>query len=526
MKKYFLIILVLVTNNAFANSLVTKVDRQNIELGDIITLIVQTDFQSLSSPDFSNLQDQFEILGKQQSNQITMINGSFESHTRWDLRLTPKQTGDLVIPPFKLGNVASQPIKITVSKVAQNQRQHGTSFFEAKVDTNKVFVQQQIIYTLHFYHLGVLIRGNTRPPLFKDAIAKQLVKQTTYEKTINGNNYEVYEWKWAVFPQKSGELKITPQIFTGQIRYNGRMKRVNDLSGEITIRVKPIPPSYPKQEPWLPATNIKLAEQWSLNNKIRVGDSITRTMQMQASGLQAAQLPEMELENQANFHSYPDKAKLENQITKDGLISQATRDIAIVPTDVGNLAIPNYKIHWWNTTTNQLEIASLAAKTFTILPALNKKITTSTPKKITAENKKLKPLQKSPKINLFIWQILTLVFAIAWLVTLFLWLKQKNKKTVIIKKPNKIVTTKTLDFCNQTDPKIFYQQLNIWLKQQTNETHLKKIIQIELQQLQTHLFNNQSLNENCLIQICQKIQNLPSENQDKLKPDKLDQLYL
>ena len=527
-KILFSLLLTIFSANLFADSLSARVDRQKIEMGDIITLIVQTDFQTFLSPDFSLLKDQFEILGKQQSNQITMTNGNYESYTRWDLRLTPKQLGVLKIPPLTLAKVTSQPIKVEVVKPSFNQTKYGVSYFEASVNLNEAYVQQQIIYTLKFYHLGTLIRGNTRPPIFEDAISKQITKQINYQKNINGNQYEVYEWSWAFFPQKSGKLTISPQIFNGQLRYNGRSKRISQYSKAIDITIKAIPDSFPKHETWLPATSIKLAEEWQHNKVIRVGDSITRTLQIQAEGLQSSQLPEIELEQQAGFHHYPDQAKREDKITHQGIISQITHKIAIVPTSENTLTLPSHQLYWWNTVTDRLEIASLPEKKFNILESLNQAPTMpqnlESPIIVEEEPKKV---EREESFN--IWKLISLFFAIAWIITLASWLKQRKKSQKISERKTKKTEELVLDFCQISEPKDYYQKLMNWLKQQKNELQIKDRIKLDLNNLQAHLFNNQNLDQECLKNICEQIKQLAIENEKKhtkMKTDKLEKLYL
>lgn len=524
------------SNNSHADSLKSYVDRQKIEMGDIINLTVQTDFQTLSKPDFSILQDQFEILAEQRSSQINMVNGSFESYTRWDVRLTPKQLGELIIPPFKVADVTSNPVTIKVAKATAMPSQHGASFFEASVNQLQAYVQQQMIYTLRFYHLGSLVRGSTRPPVFKDAISKPLTKQVNYQKSINGNNYEVYEWSWAFYPQKSGELIIEPQVFNGQIRYNARTKRINQFSKAIKLNIKPIPSSYPKQELWLPATNVELLEDWQHNKTVRVGDSITRTLQIQANSLLSSQLPTIELEQQIEFHHYPDQPILEDKKTNNGFRGKSTRKIAIVPTSDGKLVIPSYQVHWWNTTTDSLAVAQLPVKTINILPALQSKTAAKLPILSVEQenaNNDLSKITNQTEQNSYIWQLVSLFFALLWLGTLYWFFRKRTTRQagIIASQTTAQDTAKAntgLNFCQTTDAKVFYQQLNLWLQQQENEAVLKSLIEENFNQLQSHLFNEQKLAKNCLLQICNSIEqfNVEQSKLQKSPSDKLESLYL
>ncbi len=532
-KQYLiLILLMLFIKPVFAQTLTSQVDRKNIEKGDIITLVMQADFQTSATPSFLPLKDQFEVLSTQRSNQILMVNGEFKSFTRWDIRLIPKQVGQLIIPPLTIANAKSPPIKIQVTNLTKNKHQLGVSFLEASVNITTAYVQQQIIYTLRFYYRGILTRGNTNPPVFTNAMSQQLTNQVKFQKKINGITYEVFEWSWAFFPQQSGELVIPAQIFTGQIHHDGRTKRVNEQSKPIILSIKPIPASYPKHALWLPAISIEVVEDWQYDANIKVGDSISRTIQIRATGLQASQLPKINLIDQPQFHHYPDKSKLENKATPRNLTSQSTREIVIIPIKEGEFTLPEYKVYWWNTAANQLETAILPTKTFNILPAVvieepAKLIITETIADDTIS--KDKPLD-TPQ-NLILWQVLTLFFAIVWLITLFLLLKQK--KTTVVSAKVQQVSKKPIHliFCNKqqmAEPKQFYQTLTNWLQLQTNVHNIKNTISLELNQLTAHLFNNQPLADDCLIQICKKIQVITSiekETNSKKQLDKLEKLY-
>ncbi|MBD3777621.1 MAG: BatD family protein, partial [Thiotrichales bacterium] len=98
----------LLSQTLWANSVTVQTDRQQVEMGDIVTLTIDADFQSrLGQPDLSALQDQFELLGSQRSSNIQIVNGDFQTSTRWLVQLLPKQAGELMIPPIDIDGVKS-----------------------------------------------------------------------------------------------------------------------------------------------------------------------------------------------------------------------------------------------------------------------------------------------------------------------------------------------------------------------------------------------------------------------------------
>ncbi len=90
-----------------------------------------------------------------------------------------------------------------------------------------------------------------------------------------------------------------------------------------------------------------------------------------ASGwLLASQLPDFQFKEQAHFHIYPDQPHTNNQATENGMQSQKVEKLAIVPTEPGDIVLPELTLHWWNTEQNTLETITLPSKTLTVLPAL------------------------------------------------------------------------------------------------------------------------------------------------------------
>lgn len=69
---------------AQAEGFSAQVDRAQLSEGETVELTVQSDDISLfGKPDFSPLDDLFEVLGSRQLNQINSSNGKSHSSTRW-----------------------------------------------------------------------------------------------------------------------------------------------------------------------------------------------------------------------------------------------------------------------------------------------------------------------------------------------------------------------------------------------------------------------------------------------------------
>ena len=352
---------------AAQKQLLAQVDRQQIESGDVVKLVVQTNFETTQRPAFSVLDQQFERLGQQRSSRIEIQNGRYRAFSRWDLHLTPKKTGALAIPAFEVEGATSAPIALEVSPASKDPAiDKGPSFVEAFVDQREVYVQQQVHFTLRFYHLGQFINGNIRPPRFADALSFSLRNQFQYQKQIGANRYQVYEWTWVFFPQTSGRYTLPEQGFDGRIQYRGQLRLIQDRSEPITLTVKPIPNAYPKDAQWLPAQNLQVQQSFEMPQSLNLGQSLQRTITLKAQGLLGSQLPQLDTQASNGLSLYPKKPELTQKGHRQTVLSESKQVIEAMIQDRGAQQFQPIDIHWWNTQTDNLETLTLPGKTFTV----------------------------------------------------------------------------------------------------------------------------------------------------------------
>jgi len=144
-------------------------------------------------------------------------------------------------------------------------------FLDASTDKTDVYVQEQVIFYLRVYQRSQLANASLSKPDIENAVIESLGEARSYTTSHQGQTYNVTEYRFAIYPQKSGTLTIPKSVLTGSIAANSRRlmfdpfgnagKRIRRQSQEITLTVKAIPATYPKNVPWLPA------HQLSLNDK-------------------------------------------------------------------------------------------------------------------------------------------------------------------------------------------------------------------------------------------------------------------
>jgi len=214
-----------------------------------------------------------------------------------------------------------------------------------------------------------------------------LGEDVTFQTRRDGRLYHVTERRFAIFPQKSGSFTVAPTIFQGQAiesssrqrsndpfdRFfqNQRTKRVRVKSEFIHLTVMP-EPSDTSGEAWLPAKRLVLMDKWSPESpEFKVGEPITRTLRMEAEGLTAAQLPELTLDNATGIKQYTDQPVVDTVLKGGNLVGIREEKFAIVPTESGELVLPELRLYWWNTEMNRQEVVSIPSKVINVLPGEN-----------------------------------------------------------------------------------------------------------------------------------------------------------
>ncbi len=361
--------------HAFA--LVTaSVDRTQVSLEETLTLTISvTDSKVDGKPDSTVLQNSFEILSQQQSNQTTYINGAFTNSKKWVYVLAPKRAGTLTIPPISLGREKTRSIKINVAKPAPRPAGQEDIFVESSISADEVWVQSELEFVFKLFTAVTFREASLEDIKLDDAIV-QPGKESQYNTRVNGRYYQVIERRYSIFPQSSGTLEIPSILFQASVDDYGNRRSllapgrlVRKRSQPYSVTVKAAPAEFAGKR-WLPARDMKIAETWSDDPEaLRTGQSITRTLTIEAEGLLAAQLPPQSAPDVDGLKIYPDRGETEDRDGDGGQTGIRIESQAMIPTRAGDITLPPIEIVWFNTKTGRTETASLPARSLKVIAA-------------------------------------------------------------------------------------------------------------------------------------------------------------
>lgn len=394
MKKIFFIslLLLLISKGALAQSFDATVNRNVVPEGETFVLTLDLkDVDTSSSPDLNALNDNFMVLSVSNSYRTNIVNSEVSKSRQWNLVMIPKKSGEIIIPEIELSGYKTKPITLKVTTAAEENKLiksedvNSPKFkITGSIDNNNPYVQEQINYRLKIYDIGGL-QGSA--PNFAtnndDWIIRILGEPKIENKIINGKTLREITFDYALFPQKSGELIIPPVQFNGYYLTKSTrtdpfarffeeddffagfgMNTVFANKNPVVLNTKPIKvnvkPALDGAKWWLPAKDVKLSAEFNdTNMQFKVGEPVSRTIYMKATGVLDTNLPEIDFASVNDVKQYPEKPITEMSVNNDNIVSLSKISNVYIPLNTGEVILPQIDVKWFNTTTNTFETASI-----------------------------------------------------------------------------------------------------------------------------------------------------------------------
>jgi len=404
----------------------TRVDRADVELNESFTLEVVSDTNIDSQPDVSVLDKDFYVGQGSQLSNTTIVNGQIRRSKTWTYVLMPRSAGQIIIPPIAIGNEQSPALVITVSEPSYAPPGEAEVYVTSNVDFSETYVQAQVLLTIKIYRSVATRQPALREPTISGAevLTELAGDDRSYEAVIDGTVYNVVERVYALYPQESGQIDVSPARFEARVLRDGRItgRKVYDSEPQ-SITVLPIPPrpaDYPDAV-WLPARDLELTEDWSGEaDEIKAGEPLTRHVTTSALGQLETQIPALEPPTAPGLNVYPDKPELSRRIESAGIRGVRKDQYAMIGVTAGTVLLPALEVPWWNTEKSEWQVARLPERSINILPSGEAPAAEAeAAASATAAEPGAVPREGSMPGG--IWRRVSELLAAVWVVTLFAW---------------------------------------------------------------------------------------------------------
>jgi hypothetical protein len=415
-------------------------DRSRITAGETVTLTFMTDDakQSLEA-DFSVLEHDFVILDRRSETQLSIVNGRQTAVVRLLLTVEPKRPGELTIPAIDFGNQQTMPQVLRVDEAPEPAPgQMPPVFVEVEItpEQGPYYVHAQLGLNVRVFYQQNLTEAAISQPEPSQASVR-LLQETPYQAERGGERYRVLERRYAIFPERSGELALPPMQLSGRLvdrrdssiwQPSVRGRRITVESEALQLQIEPRPQAFSGPD-WQPARSFNLSQQISSTDALRVGEPVTRTIIIDAVGLEENMIAEPAWPELPGARIYPDQPQGISRDDGEWVLGHKEFRYAVVPEQEGELVLPELAVHWWDTANDRQQTAILPAQVLTVLPSA------------------LAPLAPEPVLpgapgasstgetgppgapgSAGWWRLSTLLFAALWLSTLGLYWRSRSRR--------------------------------------------------------------------------------------------------
>lgn len=465
-----------------AASVTATLDRDRIVEGETVTLVVQTtDPQQSLDPDLAPLQSDFVVLDRRTETQMSIVNGRQSAVMRLLLTLEPRRTGELVIPPLRFGTVSTTERRLQVDPAPEPEPGELPPVFidvEVEPADGPHYVHAQLLLTVRVHYLPNLTEAAITPPEPSPA-AVRLLDEVPYQADRGGVRYRVLERHYAVFPERSGPLTIPAMRLTGRLveRRSDQLwqpavkgRRIQAASEPVELDILPKPADY-AGDSWRPARALEASQNVSAGDALKVGEPVTRTLIIDAVGLEENMITAPEWPELPDARIYPDQPQ---GITRDDgkwVLGHKEFRYAVVPEQPGELVLPELKVTWWDTVEDRqaeavLPEVRLEVKSSALLPPPEIAAPASAPAQPDVAASPSAPASGAAGY----WPWITGLFALLWLATLALLLRRPRASgtgvdaATAIPADERALLDRLQRACAASDAAAARQALSKWLR--------------------------------------------------------------
>lgn len=391
LRKLVVIVLLFVTGIACAQApaFYAQVSKNKVAVGEAFQIAF-----TLNGPGnnlvYSNLKDFNILAGPNQSQSMSIVNGSMSQSTTISFIISAKKEGKVTIGPASVianGNqkLETAPIVIEVIKGNTQATQSGSQqqgqveegqadgisnedlFVRTLLSKTKCYLGEQITITQKVYsHVDLRGFQNIKFPPYNGFWSQQEEgnKQISLQQeNLNGVTYYVAEYsKVYLFPQRSGSITIEPVELECIVRRATQRQPRNMLEQifgaggyeDVAIKVKSKPvkvevkelPEEGKPEGFTGAVgNFSYKAELS-KDQVKANDAINIKLTVSGKGnINLLDAPKIELPE--SFETYDPKIN-ENVKTAGGISGSKTFDFLVIPREKGEFVINNLNFSYFD----------------------------------------------------------------------------------------------------------------------------------------------------------------------------------
>ncbi|CAD2248768.1 BatD family protein [Xanthomonas arboricola] len=345
-------------------------DSDSANAGDVVMLNIETDQRGVD-PDYTPLRNDFALGAKSANQQMQVTNGSVTVRALFGVVLTPRKSGELIVPAIRVGNERTEPLRLQVGASASDAGSSASgaaaaaqgnedAFVQTQVDDPQPYVQQSVGVVVRLYFATQLASGELDLEAPDGASLQRIGDDVSSVKVLNNRQYNVVERRYLLVPERSGRLVLPSARFNGRSvggffdDYFGRGNgELSARSASIPLQVRAQPANAP--QPWLPLRSLQL-RYTTTPQRATAGEAAQIVVEASARGATQAQFPELPTPSVPDAQVFAEPPQYEERFVDGSPQLRLTRRYSIVPNRAGPLVVPGLQVAWW-------DVGAAAAKT-------------------------------------------------------------------------------------------------------------------------------------------------------------------
>jgi len=208
----------------------------------------------------------------------------------------------------------------------------------------------------------------TRPPVTPEFQISNAVTRAgstvNLTEQVNGTTYAGVRYEFLIYPQEPGSYSLPAQNVTVTYAAEPPASREAVLvTPELSFDAI-IPDAAQELDPFVAAARLAIRQQIKLSSDpLKVGDSIVRTVTVEADETPAMLLPPLLADRVAGADGYAAQPQLQDKFeSRTGtLVSQRVDQVTYIMQQTGKFGLPAIDIAWWNVRDGKVEHATADA---------------------------------------------------------------------------------------------------------------------------------------------------------------------
>ena len=330
----------------------------SVYMGDSIVIDIES-VGLLEAVDTRILSTDADLIRESTGTRIAVVNDRVVDVRTRRMEFLPRSEGLARFGPLT-GNTATGPVQsntLTVRvlppvDVAWQPGQED-AHIDVRVSTRTPWVRQEVTVDIELRHRYAIADESIQLPDFDgfDVLPVYESRRTieAAPDKDSGPDMRLIAWRYLLCPQRSGTIQL------GTVHWSGTLVRSRTSRGDINLSTDPVPlmvqPAATTEDDWwLPARRMALSDDWSRDpRELTAGDEIERTLILEAEGVLASHLPEIEPLASRSISSVSLGSTREQTLIGDRIVATALYRFRLTARSPVPVFLDTVRVSWWNT---------------------------------------------------------------------------------------------------------------------------------------------------------------------------------